>query len=278
VFSRPFTRLPQRKWLLVVVGWLFLALVTAAPAGAIVGGAPDTDGHPNVGAVVAHFPDGDFPACSGTLISPSIFLTAGHCIAGTQSFGATGYAVTFDSNVAFDASGRVIDTIPGTATLDPLFGHDQGDFHDLAIITLAQPVVSAAPATLPPAGLLDRLAAKGGLRGQDFNVVGYGAPGIRFGGGRPEPIFDFVRRVATSSFMSIDPTRLFLLINTNATGGGGACFGDSGGPEFLNVDGTDVLVSLTSQKSDQVCRALDVNYRLDTPSAREFLGQFVPLP
>ena len=256
---------------------LFYMLITVAPAGAIVGGAEDGGGHPNVGALVATFPDGDVPACSGTLISPTVFLTAGHCIAFTQSFGATGYAVTFDPNVTFNASGRVINAIPGTATLDPLFGHDQGDYHDLAVITLAQPV-SASPATLPTAGLLDRLAAQGGLRNQDFTVVGYGATGIAFGGGRPQPIFDPVRRVATSSFMSLNATRLFLLINTNATGGGGACFGDSGGPEFLNVDGTDVLVSLTSLKADQVCRALAVNYRLDIPSAQAFLEQFVSLP
>jgi hypothetical protein len=268
------------RWLrlLFVLGALSCTLITVAPAGAIVGGAEDVDGHPNVGALVARFPDGDFPACSGTLISPTVFLTAGHCIAFTQSFGATGYAVTFDSNVAFDASGRVTNAIPGTATLDPRFGHDQGDFHDLAVVTFEEPVASASPATLPRAGLLDGLAAQGGLRNQSFTVVGYGAPGIAFGGGRPQPIFDPVRRVATSSFMSLNASRLFLLINANATGGGGACFGDSGGPEFLDVDGTDVLVSLTSLKADQVCRALAVNYRLDTPSARAFLGEFVPLP
>jgi hypothetical protein len=264
--------------LIIVLGALSCTLFTVAPAGAIVGGAEDGDGHPNVGALVATFPDGDFPACSGTLISPTVFLTAGHCIAFTQSFGATGYAVTFDSNVTFDASGRVINAIPGTATLDPLFGHDQGDYHDLAVVTFEAPVASASPATLPTAGLLDGLAAQGGLRDQGFTVVGYGAPGIVFGGGRPQAIFDPVRRVATSSFMSLNATRLFLLINTNATGGGGACFGDSGGPAFLNVGGTDVLVSLTSLKADQVCRALAVNYRLDIPSARAFLGQFVSLP
>jgi len=104
-------------------------LLSVAPAAAIFGGAADDDGHPNVGALVATFPDGDFPVCSGTLISPTLFLTAGHCIAITQSLGATGYAVTFDSSVAFDASGRAIDAIPGAATLDPLFGHDQGELH-----------------------------------------------------------------------------------------------------------------------------------------------------
>jgi Trypsin len=264
--------------LVFVVGALCWMLVTVAPAGAIVGGAEDGNRHPNVGALVASFPDGDFPVCSGTLISPTVFLTAAHCIAFTQDFGATGYAVTFDSNVTFDASGRVVNAIPGTATMDPQFGHDQGDYHDLAVITFDDPLVSPSPATLPPAGLLDGLARRGGLRNRTFTVVGYGATGIARGGGRPQPIFDPVRRVATSSFMSLNATRLFLLINTNATGGGGACFGDSGGPAFLNVGGTDLLVSATSLKADQACRALAVNYRLDTPPARAFLGRFVPLP
>lgn len=264
--------------LLVTVGGMLLTLIAPAPAGAIVGGAPDNGGHPNVGGVVAHFPDGDIPACAGTLISPTMLLTAGHCIATIRAFGATGLGVSFESTLTFDAAGRVSDTIPGTATLDPLFGHDQGDLHDLAVVTFAQPVLSASPATLPTAGLLDRLAAQGGLRGQDFTAVGYGASGISTGGGRPEPVFDYVRRVATSSFMALDPSRLFLLTNANATGGGGPCFADSGGPQFLDVAGTDTLVSLTSNRIDHACNALAVNYRLDTPSAREFLGQFVPLP
>ena len=162
--------------------------------------------------------------------------------------------------------------------MDPLYGRDQGDFHDLAVVTFDDPVVTPSPAALPPAGLLGGLATRGGLRDQDFTVVGYGAPGIVFGSGMPQVIFDPIRRVATASFMSLNTTRLFLLINTNATAGGGACYGDSGGPTFLNVRGTDVLVSVTSFKGDIVCRAMTVTYRLDIPSARAFLGQFVSVP
>src|SRR4051812_10546680 len=107
-----------------------LALTGAAPAMAIVGGADDQGAHPQVGALVARFPDGEFPACSGTLIAPAVFLTAGHCIAITRSLGAVGYGVSFAPQLAFDASGRVEDVLPGEATLNPLFGHDQGDFED----------------------------------------------------------------------------------------------------------------------------------------------------
>ena len=261
--------------LLALAGGVALALVIAAPAGAITGGQPDGNGHPNVGLMVVDLPPfGTSAWCSGTLIAPTYFLTAGHCLAFLQLFGGTVIGVTFDP--AFDPASSPVVAASAT-TLDPGFGHDQGDFHDLAMITLAR-AVATPPALLPSAGLLDQLAAKGGLRGQAFTAVGYGATGILFGGGPPQPAFDPVRRVATPAFMALDQTRLFLLINIQATGSGGPCIGDSGGPEFLDVAGTPILVSLTSSKGDLACRGFDVNYRLDTPSARAFLGRFVTLP
>ena len=248
---------------------LSLALTGATPAIAIVGGAEDHSVHPQVGALVARFPDGDFPACSGTLIAPTEFLTAGHCIAITQSFGAVGYAVSFAPHLTFDTTGHVDGALPGVATLNPLFGHDQGDFEDLAVITLDRPVTSVAPARLAP---LDTLATRD-LRGRGLTVVGYGASGFGFGSGRPQPQFDFVRRAATSTFMSLDPTRLFLHIGTDDSTGG-ICWADSGGPALLD----DLVVSVASLKGDQLCHSLNVNYRLDTPEARAFLGRFVALP
>lgn len=60
-----------------------------------------------------------------------------------------------------------------------------------------------------------------------------------------------------------------------ATGDGGACFGDSGGPNFLGT--TDVIAAITVS-GDSVCRATNVTYRLDTESARNFLKNYVTLP
>jgi hypothetical protein len=52
----------------------------------IINGEPDrgAKAHPYVGALVTVPPSGEFkgqriPVCSGTLISPRVFLTAGHC-------------------------------------------------------------------------------------------------------------------------------------------------------------------------------------------------------
>jgi hypothetical protein len=89
--------------------------------------------------------------------------------------------VTFDPTYVVGTS-TVIPAV--SVTVDPQFGHDRGDLHDLGVITLASPV-SATPVVLPTAGLLDQLAAQGGLHGQDFTNVGYGATGWAFGGGPP---------------------------------------------------------------------------------------------
>ena len=177
--------------------------------------------------------------------------------------------------MTFDPSRPVIPAVD--TEVDPAFGHDQGDFHDLAVITLGRPA-PAAPAVLPAAGLLDQLAAQGGLRGQQFTNVGYGAIGIARGGGKPVLILDFMRRFAAPPFMALRNTVLLLLLNTNATGQGGTCFYDSGSPVFLNTGGRDVLVAVVSLKADQACVANGFNYRLDTPSARAFLSKFVTLP
>src|SRR5262245_35062055 len=54
--------------------------LSASPAQAITHGVPDGNDHPYVGLVVFFNAHG-LPShrCSGTMISPTVFLTAGHC-------------------------------------------------------------------------------------------------------------------------------------------------------------------------------------------------------
>jgi len=64
-----------------------------------------------------------------------------------------------------------------------------------------------------------------------------------------------------------------------STGDGGTCYGDSGGPNFLGAgSGETNIVAATTITGDFVCHATNVDYRLGTPSARDFLGHYVTLP
>src|SRR3954469_9388537 len=88
---------------LILAAASLAALTFAAPASAITNGAPDGNRHPNVGGLVAatQYSDGTWIYCSGTLISPTVFLTAAHCDEGESDR----VSVTFDT--AYQAGDKV---------------------------------------------------------------------------------------------------------------------------------------------------------------------------
>lgn len=250
------------------------AIVYAAPAGSIVHGQLDGNLHPNVGAVIAEY-DPDQPGvkqvlCTGSLIAPTIFLTAGHCTDFLASIGVTDVWVTFDSE--FSASSPLIH---GSYVTDPDYGYSgQGgasDPHDLAVIQLDSSA-GVAPVQLPALSLLKQR----NLQGQRFTAVGYGTVRDIKTTGPHAFYFDSKRRYAEQSFNSLLKAWLNLSENPS-TGSGGTCYGDSGGPHFLGGPTSNLQVSITVT-GDAVCRATDKTYRLDTVTARTFLGQYVALP
>lgn len=247
----------------------------------------DGDGHPYVGALLAEvidlppdivLPDGTglFVHCSGSLIAETVFLTAAHCWGLMETEHVW---VTFEPEIFDPADPSFIpDLIKAESFyLDPEFGAHPDNLHDLAVVILPEGATAGiAPIALPVAGLLDELFAQKVLKAATFVNVGYGViPSWK--GGPPRFEFDGRRYFSTSPFLALRSHWLGLQMNTDATGEGGICYGDSGSPHLLDVDGTPVAVATTSQ-GDPVCRALNWNYRLDTPSAREFLGRFVTLP
>jgi secreted trypsin-like serine protease len=246
---------------LIILTVLCTALASAAPAGAIVYGTPDGEGHPNVGGLVSptQFSDGTWLYCSGTLISPTVFLTAAHCGEDGERVG-----VTFDS--AYQAGDPVH---YGTFQADPLYSQAQSDPHDIAVVVFDQAITGITPATLPAAGSLSRLP-----KNQTFTSVGYGAYEVTNGPGGHQYLYDDVRMMATGTLNATN--RSWLRISGNpSTGNGGTCYGDSGGPNFLGTTQTVAAITITG---DAVCRATNVTYRLDTESARRFLAKYVQLP
>jgi V8-like Glu-specific endopeptidase len=239
---------------------ILVSLTFAAPAGAITFGSADGSGHPNVGGLVAAkaYADGTWIYCSGTLVSPTVFLTAAHCAEGAR------VRVTFSS--AYQDGDK---TYTGTWHADPAYNQSQSDPHDIAVVVLDKPIKDIAPARLPEAGSLSKLSGS-----QQFTSVGYGAYAVTNQPGGHEYLYDDVRGVATGTLNSINPAWLRISMNPSH-GDGGTCYGDSGGPNFL---GSSDIVAATTITGDAVCRSTNVDYRLDTASARGFLGEFVVLP
>jgi hypothetical protein len=241
-------------------------LMFATTAAGVVYGEPDGNRHPNVGALLAPeaYSDGTWVSCSGTLISPTVFLTAAHC-----DWGLSRMAVTFDSSYDPDTGKEYW----GTWYADPAYTGAQSDPHDLAVVVFDKPVKGITPALLPTAVSLANLPSN-----QSFTSVGYGAQSVTIDKG---PTFHYadVRFVATSYHLNAI-NQSWLRISMNPTrGDGGTCYGDSGGPNFLGAGAQETnIVAAITVTGDFMCRATNVVYRLDTESARSFLGQFVQLP
>lgn len=262
----------MRKTLLLFTTMALALLLAAGMASAITYGQPDGNRHPYVGALVGSDADGEFVFCSGTLITPDVFLTAAHCTAAIEEFGFEFEGVTFDNE--FDPDTSVV--YSGTPHTHPDFPGPSSDVKDIAVVVLDKEITGIRPALLPRAGLLDRLATNNGLKGQRFTAVGYGATERTHEPGSGAPVFGEggTRMYSFSTFGALNKT--FLRLSQNpSTGDGGTCYGDSGGPNFLG--NTRIIASITIT-GDAVCRATNVTYRLDTASARAFLDDFVTLP
>ncbi len=251
------------------------ALVATSPALAITGGGPDTV-HRNVGLVRFTIPDGRF-RCSGTLIAPTVVLTAGHC---TQD--ATNVYVSFDDALQPDPlqpgispaerAAREAHYITGTAHADPGWTGKLSisKQHDQGVVVLSAPASTKwpgiTPAPLPPIGFLDR--NQGELKNETFTLVGYGVDI----GDKKSQIVVQERRFTTSFLKNVqDEVVVFQINDKDSKAGGGSCFGDSGGAVFL--DG--FVLGDASYVNSLTCNATGSYQRDDTPYSRAFVNSFL---
>jgi hypothetical protein len=281
--------------------------VTAATAAMLLGATTGASGissynatpapeRTEVGALVATWDNDNDPAtpdrvawvCSGTMVDTDTFLTAAHCTTGWPD--NVRFYVSLEQDVQ-DGIDEATERFPGdpesvagsvgvegTAHRDPAYPGNSADSHDIAVIEVPAAVMAArwsfTPATLPSAGKLDQLGPRG-LEETPFVVAGYGTQEAQRGpGGHTHP-GGGVRMKAPVSFNALNKTWVRLAM-TAPQGNGGACYGDSGGPNFATIDGVRTLVS-TTITGDAPCYATNVTYRLDTTGARAFLSPFVAL-
>jgi hypothetical protein len=272
------------RWAAAVGLTSVAALVSASPALAIDNGVPDGTRHPNAGMIAIEH-DGIKDAwCSGFYAGPhkadpgiGVFVTAAHCLADLPALGFSGsdLTVTFEADVTIQVNENTWVFSTTAATWHPAFAYDTAADADYGVILLEDPVAGVAGVEFPTAGLLDDLAARGGLRPRTvFDNVGYGIIPT-FKGGPPRYAPTTGRMFATSKFAGLTKTEMHLLTNSDA-GYGGACYGDSGSPVFWHDSNT--AVAFVSGGGDRICRAMNHPLRLDTPAARAFYGDYLQLP
>jgi len=297
----------RRIWAVLVV--LVALLMVATPAEAIKRGQADDGAHPYVGQVVFYDPTGSdaqfsdpgaWLTCTGTLVSPTIVVTAGHCTFGTGSDGqatASGsggndvwisFAEAPDFSILApetnfapdDNAGRYqawsaalnasAQWVRATAYPHPRYDPNSFVLHDLGVLRLSRPVTLSSYGRLPSLGLLDRLYAQD--KQQPYTAVGYGLQAV----GPNTAVGGKTRRRTDLRLVNLDGVLgvgkgIAAKFSDNASTGG-TCLGDSGGPFF--VAATSTLVAITSFSNGGTCSGTSGAYRLDQTDDLAFLATF----
>lgn len=267
---RALTSIP-RSLRLAMVAVMALTIVAAAPVAAVTDGELDGNDHPFVGLMVAQDGDGNpLWRCSGTLLSATIFLTAGHCTESPAEHVEIWFAADVQSGIP--GNGYPFDgDVGGTPYTHPQYDPNAFFRYDLGVVVLDTPFPMSEYGELPTLNQLDSLKPR---RSTTFTSVGYGLQKSFPTAAAWKNSAQRVRMVAHPHLLQINRGIVgdFSLLLSNNANTGGTCFGDSGGPNFLGD--TNVIAGVTSFGLNSTCGGTGGVYRVDRADDLDWLATF----
>jgi hypothetical protein len=291
----------MRKLIVLLALAVGMFAISALPAGAITGGSVDDTEHPFVGLVVFYDDQGKYShRCSGSLLAPTVFLTAGHCT--TDFFGSTATArvyfqqdagANYDPQTGIDPfTGFPEYCAPGTlgvscATSEELYDYDYAtsgppwrefpDIRDIGLVILDQPINLSEYGDLAADGTLDDLASRRGQQQTTFTLSGYGLTEAN-PAHEVDPRERLMAKSRLTSLRSALTDGYSIGLSGNGNDEGAACFGDSGGPVFYGGFSSNAIVALSGWflGPRQVCTGNGYYYRTDRQEVIEWILDTVP--
>jgi hypothetical protein len=261
----------SRKTVLATVLVIAVMMLGVIPGSAVTDGELDGEGHPYVGLMVAQDENGTpMWRCSGTLISPTLFLTAGHC----TELPAAHVEIWFDADVesGIPANGYPFNgDVGGTPYTHPDYNPNAFFLYDLGVVVLDTPMVMDEYGVLPTLNQLDAMKTKRGKQDTTFTAVGYGLQQSFPDAASWKENNERVRMVAYPKLIQINGGLVgdFSLLLSNNAHTGGTCFGDSGGPNFIGD--TRVIAGVTSFGLNGNCAGTGGVYRVDRADDLDWL-------
>ncbi len=275
----------MKKLPLVLLIALIFAFGIVSPAGAITDGTLDGNGHPHVVLLLMEVNGAPAFRCSGTLLSPTVLLTAGHCTNNFPGPPYTGMRVFTESDVQAGigttnnypfAGPNAVEVVSWAA--HPLYETGPFVLHDVGVVILEGPgVVLSEYGALPTMNELDALKTRRGLKDQTFTAVGYGLQQSFPDQASFLAHNSRTRYVAHPHLIQINVpgfTGDFSLLLSNNAHTGGTCFGDSGGPNFLSA--SNVVAGVTSFGVNGNCAGTGGVFRMDRQNVLDFVKHYLP--